>query len=185
VKIRSSLWETIAVVLILWSVARLFTMYTPTPCRAHRRLPLLLLALMIWAVRNTSTAKQDTRPKLSSLPLPNAPGPKRSRLPRCRCPGPVPDARRLDGSGAGRFDAPPPSHLGMPCRSSPPTYTGTVQGQKSRSSTLPSRSPPTATKPDRAAVRRRGRPGVLRGERGCENWCARRPHRGRAACRRA
>ena len=47
---RSSLWVTIAVVLILWSVARLLTMYRLLHVGLIAAVPVLLFVLVIWAV---------------------------------------------------------------------------------------------------------------------------------------
>ena len=100
---RSSLWETVAVVLILWSVARLFTMYRQLHILLIAAVPLLLLALVIWAMRKYQhRRKAGQASSLSSPPPMTPPGPAAAPPPRRRCPAPVPGPRRLVASGAGR-----------------------------------------------------------------------------------
>jgi type II secretory pathway pseudopilin PulG len=71
---RSSLWETIAVVLVLWSVARLLTMYRQLHLGLIAAVPLLLLVLVIWAVRKYRQRKVGPASRLSSPPPVIPPG---------------------------------------------------------------------------------------------------------------
>ena len=72
---RSSLWETVAVVLILWSVARLLTMYRQLHTGLIATVPVLLLVLVLWAVRKYRQRKAGRPPRPSSSPPSYPPGP--------------------------------------------------------------------------------------------------------------
>jgi len=78
---RSSLWATIALVLVLWSVARLLTMYRQLHVGLIAAVPLLLLVLVIWAVRKYQQRKVGQASRLSQPPSvhpPSASGPASS-----------------------------------------------------------------------------------------------------------
>ena len=70
---RSSLWETIAVVLILWSVSRLLTMYRQLHVGLIVAMPLLLLLLVIWALRKYRQRRKVGQPSRLSQPPPPIP----------------------------------------------------------------------------------------------------------------
>jgi type II secretory pathway pseudopilin PulG len=72
---RSSFWATIALVLVLWSVARLLTMYRQLHLGLIAAVPVLLLVLLIWAVRKYQQRKVGQASRLSPPPLVNPPGP--------------------------------------------------------------------------------------------------------------
>jgi hypothetical protein len=71
---RSSFWAAIALVLVLWSVARLLTMYRQLHLGLIAAVPVLLLVLVIWAVRKYQQRhKVGQASRLTSPPPVNPP----------------------------------------------------------------------------------------------------------------
>jgi type II secretory pathway pseudopilin PulG len=100
---RSSLWVTVALVLIFWSVQRLLTMWRVLHVGMIAAVPLLLFALVAWAVWKYQQRRKAGQASRPSPPPPIAPHRQRPRcLPRrrsarlsgpdcvlllCSCPG--------------------------------------------------------------------------------------------------
>jgi type II secretory pathway pseudopilin PulG len=75
---RSSLWVTIAVVLILWSVSRLLSMYRQLHVGLIVAVPVLLFLLLVWAwrkYRQRRKAGQASRRSQPPPPIPPTSGP--------------------------------------------------------------------------------------------------------------
>jgi hypothetical protein len=123
---RSSLWMTIALVLVLWSVARLLIMWRVLHVGLIAAVPLLLLLLVAWAVWKFQHRRKVGQASRLSVPPPIAP-PTSS--------GPATSAGValliLLALGTSRFpahaqDAAPPA-LSNTVSIVSATYTGTVQ----------------------------------------------------------
>ena len=70
---RSSLWMTIALVLILWSVQRLLTMWRVLHFGMIAAVPILLFALVAWAVWRYQHRRDAGEPSRPSAPPPIVP----------------------------------------------------------------------------------------------------------------
>ena len=171
---RSAFWMTVALVLILWSVQRLMTMWRVLHVGLIAAVPILLFLVVAWAVW-----KFQHRRKAAETSAPYPPPSNRAVLRRRPAAGPVPGSSRPS----------PPLPIRPPARAFPTPFpsfrppTPASCRTRSRSSMRPSRSPPPP--PTRSchcsATTLPCSPSPPRARRG---WCAR-GARSACCCRRA
>ena len=124
---RSSLWMTIALVLVLWSVPRLLTMWRVLHLGLIAAVPMLLLVLVAWAVLEIPAPPQS-RTGVPPVPASASRSARRQRPRRLRRrrPARLPRPRRLVLLRARAEDAAPPA-ISNTVSILSATYTGTVQ----------------------------------------------------------